>query len=84
MAIPTSDELRTALCADLSKTGPDGLCKVVNDSLRKTFTARVDGAILEFAHKQPDVAFWKGTKYYGNGSNSRIRIPRTVVVAEAP
>jgi hypothetical protein len=77
MAIPTSNELRTALNDDLKKNGPKGLAEVVNDATRKTFTARIDGAIMEFAHKQPDVAFWSGVKYYGSGSNSRIRIPRT-------
>ena len=77
MAIPTSNELRTALNQDLKKNGPKGLAEVVNDAIRKTFTARIDGAIMEFAHKQPDGAFWTGVKYYGSGSNSRIRIPRT-------
>jgi hypothetical protein len=77
MPIPTSQELRTALSHDLKLSGSEGLSKVVNDVARKTFTARVDGAILEFAHKQPDGAFWTGVKYYGSGSNSRIRIRRT-------
>jgi hypothetical protein len=83
MPIPTSDELRTALNCDLKKTGPEGVGKVVNDAVRKTFTAKISGAVLEFTHKQPDQAFWHGIKYYGSGTNSRIRIPRTVVVADA-
>jgi hypothetical protein len=82
MPIPSSDELRSALNADLTKSGSKGLGVVVNDAVRKTFTYRVDGAILEFAHRQPDSAFWSGVKYYGSGSNSRIRIPRTAVAAE--
>lgn len=80
MALPTSNQLRTALNGDLKKTGAQGLRKVVNDTLRKTFTARVDGAVLEFAHRQPDVAYWNGIKYYGSGSNSRIRVSRTALV----
>ena len=77
MPIPTTDELRLALSHDLKITNSEGLGKVVNDTVRKTFTAKTDGAILEFAHKQPDSAFWNGVKYYGSGSNSRIRIRRT-------
>ena len=84
MATPTTNELRIALNHDLKKTGSEGLRKVVNDIPRKTFTAKVDGAVLEFAHKQPDSAFWNGVKYYGSGSNSRIRIRRTARVEEQP
>jgi hypothetical protein len=77
--MPTSatDKLRTALNRDLKLTSSEGLGGVVNDAVRGRFTARINGAILEFAHKQPDAAFWSGTKYYGSGSNSRIRIRRT-------
>jgi hypothetical protein len=78
MPIPTSQELRLSLSHDLKKTGSKGLGTLVDDAARKTFTAKVDGAVLEFAHKQPDAAYWSGVKYYGSGSNSRIRIPRTV------
>jgi hypothetical protein len=77
MTIPASDELRIALSYDLKLTSAEGLEKVVNDVVRKTFTAKIGGAILEFAHKQPDNAFWSGVKYYGSGNNSRIRIRRT-------
>lgn len=76
--------MRTALSDDLKKTEPKGFDKVIDDATRKTFTARVDGAILEFAHKQPDTNFWTGVKYYGSGSNSRIRIPRTPVAEGQP
>jgi len=77
MATPTHQELRSALNDDLQKTNAEGLCEVVSDEIRKNFTARIHGAVLEFAHKQPDSAFWTGVKYYGSGSNSRIRIRRS-------
>ena len=57
--------------------GTKGLGKVLNDITRKTFTAHADGAILEFAHRQPDAGFWAGVKYYGSGKSSRIRIRRS-------
>jgi hypothetical protein len=79
MANPTSDELRTALNDDLKKTGSDGVSEVMNDVVRKIFTARVNGAVLEFAHRQVDSAFWTGVKYYGSGSNSKVRIRRTAL-----
>ncbi len=60
--------------------GTKGLGKVLNDATRKTFTANADGAILEFAHRQPDLGFWTGVKYYGSGKSSRIRIRRTPAV----
>ena len=69
--------LRIALNADLKKTGAKRLGKVVDNLSRKTFTANADGAVLEFAHRQPDAGFWNGVKYYGSGKNSRIRIVRT-------
>ena len=77
MTTPATRRLRVALNADLKKTGAKRLGKVVNDLTRKTFTANADGAVLEFAHRQPDAAFWSGVKYYGSGKNSRIRIVRT-------
>jgi hypothetical protein len=77
MPASTTDKLRAALNRDLKLTSSEGLCGVVNDVARGRFTARMNGAILEFAHKQPDAAFWNGMKYYGSGSNSRIRIRRT-------
>lgn len=77
MAISSGDRLRIALNRDLKKAGTAGLSKVVNDTRRKTFTVNKDGAVLEFAHKQPDGEFWTGVKYYGSGTRSRIRIRRT-------
>lgn len=64
--------------------GTKGLGKVINDATRKTFTANADGAVLEFAHRQPDVSFWNGVKHYGSGKSSRIRIRRTPAVEAAP
>ncbi len=79
MATPTNRRLHVELRDDLKKMGTKGLGKVVNDATRKTFTANADGAILEFAHRQPDTSFWNGVKYYGSGKSSRIRIRRTPV-----
>lgn len=84
MATTTRNTLRSALNRDLKKTAAQGLGAVVDDSARKIFTARVDGAILEFAHRQPDSAYWTGVKYYGSGTNSRIRIRRTATEVEVP
>ncbi len=81
MALPTHRRLHVELRDDLKKMGTKGLGKVLNDVTRKTFTAHADGAILEFAHRQPDVGFWNGVKYYGSGKSSRVRIRRTPVVA---
>ena len=64
-------------------SGTEGLGKVMNDVARKTFTAKLHGAVMEFAHKQPDSAFWSGVKYYGSGSNSRVRIRRTEAAASS-
>lgn len=77
MLKPTADDLCIALNHDLGLTNSEGLNKVVNDAVRKIFTARVSGAVLEFPHKQPDSGFWTGVKYYGSGSNSRVRIRRS-------
>ena len=60
---------------DLNITGAK--IKVVNDAIRKTFTANASGAVLEFGYSQPDSDFWNGVKYYGSGKRSRIRIVRT-------
>lgn len=76
MSTISSQKLRVLLNDDLRKAGSEGFSKVVNDSARKTFTARKDGAVFEFAHSQPDAGYWKGVKYYGSGSRSVIRIPR--------
>lgn len=77
MSDRTSRAVHRALTRDLRKAGTEGLGKVVNDATRKTFSAKLAGAVLEFAHHQPDNAFWKGVKYYGSGSNSRVRLRRS-------
>lgn len=77
MDITSDERLRIALNQDLKKAGSGGLSEVVNDSRRKTFKVNKDGAVLEFAHSQPDQGFWAGVKYYGSGSRARIRIRRT-------
>jgi len=79
MAIPSTQDLRMALNSDLRKMSPNGLEDVVNDAVRQLFTARMAGAVLEFAHKQSDGEFWCGVKYYGSGSQSRIRVRRTAI-----
>jgi len=73
----TPDQLCKELRGDLKKHGGNSVKDVTNDAPRKTFTAKIDGAILEFAHKQPDLAFWCGVKYYGSGSSSKVRMRRT-------
>ena len=77
MSLPTTQQLRSALSNDLNQSGSKPLTKVVDDHARKTFTANKDGAVFEFAHKQPDGDFWSGVKYYGSGTRSQIRIRRT-------
>ncbi len=79
MATLTNRRLHVELRDDLKKMITKGLGKVVNDATRKTFTANADGAILEFAHRQPDIGFWNGVKYYGSGKSSRIRVRRSPV-----
>ena len=74
MALPTIPQLLRALSDDLKKLGTETL---VSDATRKTFNTRMHGAVLEFAHKQADPAFWSGIKHYGSGPRSRIRIRRT-------
>jgi hypothetical protein len=77
MSIPLNRQLHIALSNDLNKSGSKPATKVVDDAIRKTFTANKDGAVMEFAHKQPDNDFWNGVKYYGSGRRSKIRVPRT-------
>jgi hypothetical protein len=77
MAISTNQQLCVALSNDLNKSGVKPLTKVVDDAARKTFVANKDGAVFEFAHKQPDSDYWTGVKHYGSGKQSRIRLPRT-------
>lgn len=81
MSTPSIQQLHDALTVDLKKLGTDA---VVNDAVRKTFTTRVHGAIIEFGHKQADPAFWAGVKHYGSGPRSRFRMRRTAVVAAVP
>ena len=75
MPATTSRGLHVALSHDLNITGAK--IKVVNDAIRKTFTANASGAVLEFGYSQPDSDFWNGVKYYGSGKRSRIRIVRS-------
>jgi hypothetical protein len=77
MSNPTIKHLTAALSRDLRPPGSKEVIKVSDDSARKIFTANKDGAVWEFAHKQPDPAFWVGKKYYGSGPTSRVRMPRT-------
>jgi len=80
MSTPTIHQLRTALSDDLKKLGTEGLS---SDATRKTFSTRVHGAVIEFAHKQADPAFWSGVKHYGSGPSSRFRMRRTAVAVMA-
>ena len=80
MTIPSIKQLHVALSGDLKKLSTE---RLVSDAIRKTFNTRVHGAVLEFAHKQADPAFWSGTKHYGSGPSSRFRIRRTAVAAIA-
>ena len=77
MSIPLIRQMRLALSNDLNVSGSKPLTIVVDDSIRKTFTANKDGAVLEFGHKQPDAGFWQGVKYYGSGKRNKIRFQRT-------
>lgn len=77
------DQLQKALHDDLKKMAALGLGAVVNDAVRRVFTAKGTGAVLVFAHSQPDNDFWCGVKHYGSGPSSRVRIRRTPVTAEA-
>ena len=79
-----SEQLHQALNADLQKMTSLGLGAVVNDATRRVFTAKATGAVFEFAHSQPDQAFWCGTKYYGSGPSSKVRLKRSPVAAIAP
>ncbi len=81
MSIQSIQQLHDALTDDLKKLGTDG---VVNDAVRKTFSTRIHGAVIEFGHKQADPAFWSGVKHYGSGPSSRFRMRRTAVVATTP
>ena len=80
MSIQSIKQLHVALSDDLKKLSGE---RLVSDATRKTFSTRVHGAVLEFAHKQADPAFWSGTKHYGSGPSSRFRIRRTAVAGVA-
>ena len=77
MSISTSRELLAALNRDFKKPGSKRLCKVIDDPARKIFIAKQEGVVFEFAHKQPDAAFWNGVKYYGSGTRSKFRMRRS-------
>jgi hypothetical protein len=77
MDISKNEFLRDALSRDLRPAGSKELVRVIDDAVRKVFTANKDGAVLVFGHKQPDAAYWNGVKHYGSGPSSRIRVRRT-------
>jgi len=79
MTNPTAQPLAVALSDDLNKARPDSFSEVVYDPARKIFRTRKEGAVFEFPFKQPECDFWNGTKTYGSGSSSRIRIQRTQI-----
>jgi len=79
MQISTNDQLQKALNEDLKKMASLGLRAVVNDAVRRVFTATGTGVVLVFGHSQPDNDFWCGVKHYGSGPSSRVRIRRTPV-----
>ncbi len=83
MHTPSSDQLQKALNRDLKKIASLGLATVVNDVVRRVFTAKATGSVMEFGHSQPDNDFWCGIKHYGSGPSSRVRIRRTPVEAKA-
>lgn len=77
MSIHSLEELRFALSTDLNKSGVKPEMSVVNNTGHKSFTTSRDGAVFEFPHKQSDVNFWTGEKYYARGNHNKIRIRRT-------
>ena len=83
MDISKSQNLTDALGRDLRAPGSTALVKVLDDAVRRVFTANKDGAVLVFGHNQPDAAYWNGVKHYGSGSSSRIRVRRTVRAEKA-
>jgi len=76
MDLSKNETLREALSRDLRPPGAKQRIKVIDDAVRKVFTANKDGAVLVFGHNQPDAAYWNGVKHYGSGPSSRIRIRR--------
>ena len=83
MANRIKQNLSVALSRDLKQPGSKAKIKVVDDVARKVFTANLNGAVLVFGHKQPDMAYWNGVKHYGSGPTSKIRVRRTQVVEAA-
>jgi hypothetical protein len=79
MSISSIGGLQSALSHDLRVPGEKKV-KLVDDAVRGVFTMKRDGIVFEFSHKQRDLGFWVGTKHYGSGPSSRIRIRRTPVV----
>jgi hypothetical protein len=77
MPISTTQQLLTALSNDLNKSGSIPAMQIVDETARKTFTANKDGVVFEFAHRQPDNAYWNGVKYYSSGKQCKVRFPRT-------
>ena len=85
MTILKNDLLRETLSRDLNPPTSKETVNVVDDAVRKVFTANKDGAVLAFAHSQTNTEYWIGTKHYGSGLSSRIRIRRTQpVTAKLP
>lgn len=76
MSIQSIPQLHEALTDDLKKLGSEG---VVSNAVRKTFSARINGTVFEFGHKQTDPAFWSGVKHYGSGPSAKFRMRRTPV-----
>jgi hypothetical protein len=81
MANSTNQQLLIALSNDLNKSGSTPAMEIIDQTARKIFTGNKDGVVFEFAHKQPDNAFWNGVKYYSSGKQSKVRFPRTQLEA---
>ena len=85
MTILKNELLRETLNRDLNPPTSKETVNVVDDAVRKVFTVNKDGAVLAFAHSQPNAEYWIGVKHYGSGLSSRIRIRRTqTVTAKLP
>jgi len=79
MATSSLQQLCIALSKDFNQAGSKPKTAVVDDAARKTFTAHKDCVVFEFPHKQPDINFWSGVKYYGGGKRNKIRIRRSQI-----
>jgi hypothetical protein len=80
MSTTKNELLRETLACDLNPARSKEMVAVVDDAVRKVFTANKDGAVWVFGHSKPDAAYWNGVKHYGSGLSSRIRIRRTQTV----